>query len=52
VLGYCVFPVNVCALIVALTKAFLPFLVRALIVFLGFAWSTFSSVGFMGALVK
>ena len=48
VLGYCVFPVNVCAIIIALTKAFLPFLVRALIVFGGFAWSTISSVGFMG----
>merc|ERR1712192_57517 len=51
VLGYCVFPINLSALIIALTKVFLPFFVRALIVIAAFAWSTYSSIGFMQALV-
>ena len=54
VLGYCVFPILVTALVVAFTKSFLTgglFIIRALIVMGGFVWATWSSVGFMGALV-
>ena len=51
VLGYCVFPVNLAALAIVLFKSFLPFLVKAIIVGIGFAWATKSSVGFMAALV-
>lgn len=51
VLGYCVCPINIAALIIALTKSFLPFLIRTLLVILSFLWSTASSVGFMSTLV-
>ena len=51
VLGYCVFPVNLAAIIIAITKAFLPFFVRALIVIFGFLWATASSINFMKSLV-
>lgn len=40
VLGYCVFPINIGALVVALTKSFLPFFVKLLFVALSFGWST------------
>ncbi len=41
VLGYCVFPVNLTALVIALTKAlWLPWLVKLGIVAVGFLWST------------
>ena len=55
VLGYCVFPINLSALFVAMTKNMLTgslYIVRALIVIAGFVWSTWSSIGFMGALVN
>jgi len=54
VLGYCVFPINLSAIIIAMTKSFLTgklYIIRAAIVCAGFIWSTWSSVGFMGALV-
>jgi hypothetical protein len=50
-LGYCVFPMNLAALAVAITKAFLPFWAKLIIIAVGFVWSTFSSKGFMSALV-
>ena len=40
------------SLIIACTKSFLPFLVKACLVTASFGWSTISSIGFMGALVK
>jgi len=51
VLGYCVCPINIAALVIAFTKSFLPFLIRGGIVVLAFLWSTASSVGFMSTLV-
>ena len=45
-------PINIAAIIVALTSAFLPFVVKALIVVAGYFWATRSSVGFMEALVS
>ena len=55
VLGYCVFPILVVALVIMILKSYLTggmFLIRALLVAGGFLWSTFSSIGFMGALVE
>ena len=54
VLGYCVAPINVTAIIVAVSKIFftLPFIIKAALVGAGFVWSTKSSIGFMAALVS
>eukprot|EP01017_Pseudomicrothorax_dubius_P022415 TRINITY_DN2426_c0_g2_i2.p2 TRINITY_DN2426_c0_g2~~TRINITY_DN2426_c0_g2_i2.p2 ORF type:complete len:125 (-),score=26.90 TRINITY_DN2426_c0_g2_i2:122-496(-) len=51
VLGYCVFPLDLAALTLWFLPRDTPFLIRLAIVGLGFAWSTMSSVAFMGALV-
>ncbi|CAD8118514.1 unnamed protein product [Paramecium sonneborni] len=50
-LGYCVFPINIEAIIIAFFGSYLPFLVKLIPVFLCFAWSAYSSVGFMASLV-
>ena len=49
-LGYCLFPLNIAALVVAFIGEISVFLNLA-VVLLGFAWSTFSSIGFMAGLV-
>jgi len=41
VLGYCVFPINIAALIVCLLKSLLPFIVKLIIVAVSFVWATF-----------
>jgi len=65
-LGYCVFPINLAALLVALTKPFLNFIIKLILVGLSFGWSTLciyiiilrnflkklASVGFMSTLVS
>lgn len=51
VLGYCVFPINITALLCALIGNHL-FIIRLILVVLSFTWSTFSSVGFMATLVS
>ena len=40
VLGYCVFPINLAALLVAVTKSLLPFPVKLVLVAVSFGWST------------
>ena len=49
-LGYCLFPLNIAALIVAFIGDISIYL-NLLIVILAFAWSTISSIGFMSGLV-
>ena len=49
-LGYCLFPLNVAAIVVAFIGNISIFLNLA-IVLVGFGWSTFSSIGFMAGLV-
>ncbi|CAI5746969.1 unnamed protein product [Peronospora destructor] len=52
VLGYCVFPLNIATLVCMLTKAVLShILLRAVIVGVGFLWSTRASVVFMSKMV-
>jgi len=62
VLGYCVAPINIGALIVAILHNLLPFVVKLLLVLGCFGWSTFckykylfiiiASIGFMSSLVS
>jgi protein YIPF6 len=49
-LGYCLFPLNAAALVIALIGNISKFINLAIVV-LGFSWSTFSSIGFMAGLV-
>ena len=49
-LGYCLFPLNLAALLVAFVGNGLIY-VKLPIVLLGFGWSTYSSIGFMAGLV-
>jgi protein YIPF6 len=49
-LGYCLFPLNIAALVLAFMGNISIFINLA-IVLLGFGWSTFSSIGFMAGLV-
>ncbi len=53
VMGYCMFPLVLAAMIVAIVAAagFNHILFRGLFVLGAFFWSSFASVGFMGALV-
>lgn len=44
VLGYCVFPINLAALLVAFTKSFLPFFVKLILVAISFGWSTLCNI--------
>jgi len=52
VLGYCILPLNMalvaCRLILLAKHTFALFIVRFVVVILGFAWSTFASVKFLG----
>ena len=50
VLGYCIFPLVISALVVGLLF-FVPLLLKITFVFGGFIWSLFSSMGFLTALV-
>lgn len=62
VLGYCVAPINIGALIVAILHNLLPFIVKLVLVLGCFGWSTFcnyyvsifiiASIGFMSSLVS
>ncbi|KAK3100499.1 hypothetical protein FSP39_020990 [Pinctada imbricata] len=51
VLGYCVFPLTVslivCRIILIASQTTVLFIVRFLVVILGFAWSTFASTAFL-----
>jgi len=49
-LGYCVFPMCLSAILVVVLS-FLPGVLRILLVLAGFGWSTWASVGFISALV-
>ncbi|OMJ91570.1 hypothetical protein SteCoe_5822 [Stentor coeruleus] len=49
-LGYCLFPLNIAALILAFIGDISVFINLVLVV-LGLSWSTFSSIGFMAGLV-
>ncbi|CAI5746940.1 unnamed protein product [Peronospora destructor] len=52
VLGYCVFPLNIATLVCMLTKVVVShILLRAVIVGVGFLWSTRASVVFMSKMV-
>lgn len=53
VLGYCMFPLVLAALIIAIVaiSGFNSILFRGLFVLGAFFWSSWASVGFMGALV-
>ncbi|KAI3644092.1 hypothetical protein MP228_010256 [Amoeboaphelidium protococcarum] len=46
ILGYCLFPIIISAIIVYIIP--LPYFIRAIIVAVCFLWSTFASVGFLG----
>ncbi|KXJ22882.1 protein YIPF6 [Exaiptasia diaphana] len=52
VLGYCIFPLDValvvCRIILLAKQNLALFIVRFLIVILGFAWATFASIVFLG----
>jgi hypothetical protein len=50
VLGYCLCPIDIAALLVAFLP-FLPTIVKLGFVAAGFSWATYSSIGFMGQLV-
>eukprot|EP00331_Platyophrya_macrostoma_P009039 CAMPEP_0176420526 /NCGR_PEP_ID=MMETSP0127-20121128/8653_1 /TAXON_ID=938130 /ORGANISM="Platyophrya macrostoma, Strain WH" /LENGTH=220 /DNA_ID=CAMNT_0017801127 /DNA_START=34 /DNA_END=694 /DNA_ORIENTATION=+ len=54
VLGYCVFPISVAALVLSIIHAFIsvPIIISLILSGMAFVWSTFSSVGFMKALVN
>lgn len=49
IMGYCVFPMDVVALLIALAGIPAPF--KEILVGLGMAWSTYASLGFIGQLV-
>ena len=53
VLGYCVFPMNVCVLLNFIIDSLIirSFVIRALVVGVGFVWSTRASVVFMAQMV-
>lgn len=51
VVGYCLFPLNLAALLLLCTESFLPGLLRFAIVALAFGWSTYASMGFIHAMV-
>ena len=52
VLGYCVFPLDIAALITGSFDKWLPSIAKLLIAICGMVWATLSSKGFMGQLVK
>lgn len=49
-LGYCLFPLNIAAIIIATVGSYSSYLNLAIVI-VGFGWSTFSSIGFMAGLV-
>lgn len=44
VIGYCLFPLALCSII----TLFVPFIVRVILISVGFVWAVWSSVGFIG----
>jgi len=54
VLGYCVFPINLCCAVLKILELIIggiPFLITLVICACAYLWSTYSSVGFIKALV-
>ena len=51
VLGYCLFPLVIAAFANMLMTAFLPFIVKIVIVAVAFVWASYSSVGFISEMV-
>lgn len=49
IMGYCIFPMDIVALVVAVTGLPAPF--KEVLVAIGTAWSTYASLGFIGQLV-
>ncbi|CAD8162662.1 unnamed protein product [Paramecium octaurelia] len=52
VLGYCVFPINVAAVLITFLQSYLGFFLRLIIVGAAFLWSTFSSLSFMSSMMN
>eukprot|EP00826_Nyctotherus_ovalis_P052117 TRINITY_DN656_c0_g1_i10.p3 TRINITY_DN656_c0_g1~~TRINITY_DN656_c0_g1_i10.p3 ORF type:complete len:132 (-),score=11.09 TRINITY_DN656_c0_g1_i10:55-450(-) len=52
VLGYCLCPLTISALIVKLFLSSLHVLIQFLVALLGFGWSTYSSYGFISDMVQ
>ncbi|CAD8082608.1 unnamed protein product [Paramecium sonneborni] len=52
VLGYCVFPINVAAVLITFLQSYLGFFLRLIIVGVAFLWSTFSSLSFMSSMMN
>eukprot|EP01017_Pseudomicrothorax_dubius_P036208 TRINITY_DN5165_c0_g1_i1.p1 TRINITY_DN5165_c0_g1~~TRINITY_DN5165_c0_g1_i1.p1 ORF type:complete len:237 (-),score=36.51 TRINITY_DN5165_c0_g1_i1:126-836(-) len=52
VLGYCVFPIDVAALILFVLPEWIPRPIRFIPVAVAFAWASYSSSNFMGALLS
>ena len=50
-LGYCLFPLNIAALLNLMIGSFCHVIVKLLYVGVAFAWSTYSSMGFMSEMV-
>ena len=50
-LGYCLFPLNVAAIINLLIGAYVHILIKLLYVLVAFVWSTYSSVHFIKEMV-
>ncbi|CAD8171678.1 unnamed protein product [Paramecium octaurelia] len=52
VLGYCVFPINVAAVVITFLQSYFGFFLRLVIVGVAFLWSTFSSLSFMSSMMN
>ncbi|CAK83628.1 unnamed protein product (macronuclear) [Paramecium tetraurelia] len=52
VLGYCVFPINVAAVVITFLQSYFGFFLRLIIVGVAFLWSTFSSLSFMSSMMN
>ncbi|CAD8092961.1 unnamed protein product [Paramecium sonneborni] len=52
VLGYCVFPINIAAVLITFLQSYLGFFLRLIIVGAAFLWSTFSSLSFMSSMMN
>jgi protein YIPF6 len=52
VLGYCIFPINLAAIAITVLKSILDiFILKLALASAAFVWSSYSSMGFMSALV-
>ncbi|CAD8181686.1 unnamed protein product [Paramecium pentaurelia] len=52
VLGYCVFPINIAAVLITFFQSYFGFFLRIIIVGVAFLWSTFSSLSFMSSMMN